>query len=46
MLLTVDLERLRVRQGERLLDAGCGAGEALIAHDADGIPIRFAATRQ
>ncbi|MFP8881334.1 MAG: methyltransferase domain-containing protein [Myxococcota bacterium] len=26
MLLTVDLERLRVRPGERLLDAGCGEG--------------------
>jgi SAM-dependent methyltransferase len=26
MLLTVDLARLRVRQGERLLDAGCGEG--------------------
>ena len=26
MLLTVDLERLRVRKGERLLDAGCGEG--------------------
>ena len=26
MLLTVDLERLRVRSGERLLDAGCGEG--------------------
>ena len=26
MLLTVDLERLRVRRGERLLDAGCGEG--------------------
>ena len=26
MLLTVDLERLRLRQGERLLDAGCGEG--------------------
>jgi SAM-dependent methyltransferase len=26
VLLTVDLERLRVRSGERLLDAGCGEG--------------------
>ncbi len=26
MLLTVDLERLRVRPGETLLDAGCGEG--------------------
>ncbi|MBW2494397.1 MAG: class I SAM-dependent methyltransferase [Deltaproteobacteria bacterium] len=26
MLLTVDLERLRVRSGEKLLDAGCGEG--------------------
>ncbi|MEE9607364.1 MAG: class I SAM-dependent methyltransferase [Myxococcota bacterium] len=26
MLLTVDLERLRVRPGDRLLDAGCGEG--------------------
>ncbi len=26
MLLTVDLERLRVRSGERILDAGCGEG--------------------
>jgi SAM-dependent methyltransferase len=26
VLLTVDLERLRVRRGERLLDAGCGEG--------------------
>ncbi len=26
MLLTVDLERLRIRSGERLLDAGCGEG--------------------
>ncbi len=26
MLLTVDLERLEVRPGERLLDAGCGEG--------------------
>jgi SAM-dependent methyltransferase len=26
VLLTVDLERLRVRPGERLLDAGCGEG--------------------
>jgi SAM-dependent methyltransferase len=26
MLLTVDLERLKVRRGERLLDAGCGEG--------------------
>ncbi|MEM7411865.1 MAG: class I SAM-dependent methyltransferase [Myxococcota bacterium] len=26
MLLTVDLERLDVRRGERLLDAGCGEG--------------------
>ncbi len=26
MLLTVDLERLRVRSGERVLDAGCGEG--------------------
>jgi len=26
MLLTVDLERLRVRRGEWLLDAGCGEG--------------------
>ncbi len=26
MLLTVDLERLRVRRGEVLLDAGCGEG--------------------
>jgi SAM-dependent methyltransferase len=25
-MLTVDLERLRVRSGERLLDAGCGEG--------------------
>ena len=26
MLLTVDLDRLRLRPGERLLDAGCGEG--------------------
>ena len=26
MLLTVDLERLEVSPGERLLDAGCGEG--------------------
>ena len=26
MLLTVDLERLRVRPGDRVLDAGCGEG--------------------
>ncbi len=26
MLLTVDLERLRVRPGEKVLDAGCGEG--------------------
>ena len=26
MLLTVDLDRLRVRSGEKLLDAGCGEG--------------------
>jgi SAM-dependent methyltransferase len=26
VLLTVDLERLRVRSGEKLLDAGCGEG--------------------
>jgi cyclopropane fatty-acyl-phospholipid synthase-like methyltransferase len=26
VLLTVDLERLRVRRGEILLDAGCGEG--------------------
>ena len=26
MLLTVDLERLRVRSGHLLLDAGCGEG--------------------
>ncbi len=26
MLLTVDLERLKVRSGEKLLDAGCGEG--------------------
>ena len=26
MLLTVDLERLDVRAGQRLLDAGCGEG--------------------
>jgi SAM-dependent methyltransferase len=26
VLLTVDLERLRIRPGERLLDAGCGEG--------------------
>ena len=26
MLLTVDLERLELRRGERLLDAGCGEG--------------------
>jgi SAM-dependent methyltransferase len=26
VLLTVDLERLRVRPGERILDAGCGEG--------------------
>jgi SAM-dependent methyltransferase len=26
VLLTVDLERLRVRSGERILDAGCGEG--------------------
>jgi len=26
VLLTVDLERLKVRSGERLLDAGCGEG--------------------
>ncbi len=26
MLLTVDLERLRLRSGEKLLDAGCGEG--------------------
>ena len=26
MLLTVDLDRLRLRSGERLLDAGCGEG--------------------
>ncbi len=26
MLLTVDLERLRLRPGERILDAGCGEG--------------------
>ena len=26
MLLTVDLERLRLRPGEKLLDAGCGEG--------------------
>lgn len=26
MLLTVDLERLRIRPGDRLLDAGCGEG--------------------
>jgi cyclopropane fatty-acyl-phospholipid synthase-like methyltransferase len=26
VLLTVDLERLELRRGERLLDAGCGEG--------------------
>ena len=26
MLLTVDLERLKLRNGELLLDAGCGEG--------------------
>ena len=36
MLLTVDLERLDVQPGHRLLDAGCGE----VGHDGDGCQAR------
>ena len=52
MLLTVDLERLRVKPGDRLLDAGCGEGRhcfgalergaRVVGIDLDPEPLRFA----
>ena len=52
MLLTVDLERLKVRSGERLLDAGCGEGRhcfgcvergaRVVGLDLDREPLRLA----
>ncbi len=44
MLLTVDLERLDVRPGHRLLDAGCGEGPPLLRLRSSAAPASLAST--
>ena len=39
MLLTVDLDRLRLKAGETLLDAGCGEGRHCFGALARGAPV-------